>query len=84
MFSDWGNDSGENDSGHNAISRPKPLDSDPDSDPDAAFYRLHNSHRAPIADAPTPSTIDPKELVLKPQLSPADVRHIIFSFCVFE
>jgi hypothetical protein len=81
MFSDWGNDSGENDSGHNAISRPKPLDSDPDSDPDAAFYRLHNSHRAPIADAPTPSTIDPKKLVL---LSPADVRHIIFSFCVFE
>ena len=94
MFSDWSSDSdSDSDSkrkkekGHNVISRPELLDSDSDADPDKAFHHLHNVHPVPIANSPTPSTVDPKELrndygQLKP-LSSADVR-VIFSIRVFE
>ena len=94
MFSDWSSDSdSDSDSkrkkekGHNVISRPELLDSDSDADPDKAFHHLHNVHPVPIANSPTPSTVDPKELrndhgQPKP-LSSADVR-VIFSIRVFE
>ena len=93
MFSDWGSDSdvgadsgadsdsdsGKKDLGHNAIPQPKQA---LDSDLNAHFNRPHNVHPAPIANAPTESTIDPKELENHhdlPPLTEAQVRVIFLS-----